>query len=276
MSKLSMKFDFAGCSITAVTSERDKLAALGHLLETLRESEHMLSGKPSSDESPAELTVDLDLPAIEAPSMVPSSLDQLISLLGRAMYKPECLIWIDAATLIGPTGGAIVLAGQSMAGKTTLAVSMFLAYGWKVLSEDVTLIDPANRQILPYLRPSSLRPGCPELIAAATGQQPGKLLFDRWFFDRKMYADANLSERPALALKLDGVAEGCGKSLELKPLSSAEFVRMILPISNCLRIPNGIEVLSDLFSDTRCHLISGGTVGQRMEAIVGLVDSDRQ
>lgn len=271
-----MKFDFGGCSITAVTSERDKLAALSQLLETLRESEHGLSAAPSSDESLSELTVDLDLPAVETHSIVPTSLDQLIFLLSRAMYKPENLIWIDAATLVGSTGKAVLLAGQSMAGKTTLAVSMFLTHGWKALSEDVTLIDPANRQILPYLRPSSLRPGCPELIAAATGQLPDKLLFDRWFFDRKMYVDKNLSERPSWAIKLDGVAEGSSKSLVLESLSSAEFVRMILPISNCLRIPNGIEVLSDLLSNTRCHLLSGGSVGQRMAAIFRLVDSNHQ
>jgi hypothetical protein len=269
---MSIKFDFGGCEITATSCKPDKLDALNHLLDTLRDAEHWQDAS-EGDVSPKQLTVDLDQAATESSLLVPSALDQLIILLGRAMTKPSNLLWIDAATLICPDGRAVLVAGPSLAGKTTLALSMFLAYRWKVLSEDVTLIDPLSHQIIPFLRPSSLRPGCAELIEAATGRRPSTLLFDRWFFDRRMFLESNFEAKPVWSIKLDALVEGSREPLTINPVSTDHFVRSILPISNTLRFADGVAALSDFLSESSCFKLSGGTVRERMEAVSDLVSN---
>jgi hypothetical protein len=60
-------------------------------------------------------------------------------------------------------GAALIVAGRSGQGKTTLVLGL-LRRGLGLLSDEFAIADPATQQILPYRRSLHVRPGTPELI----------------------------------------------------------------------------------------------------------------
>jgi len=62
-------------------------------------------------------------------------------------------------------GRALTLLGESGAGKSTLCAAM-VAAGWRLLSDELTLLVPGTREIVPLARPISLKNDSIDLIAA--------------------------------------------------------------------------------------------------------------
>jgi hypothetical protein len=69
---------------------------------------------------------------------------------------------IHAGALTHETG-AVILSGQTQAGKTTLTLGL-LRRGLGLLSDDLAISAADGRSILPYRRAVHIRPGTPELI----------------------------------------------------------------------------------------------------------------
>lgn len=74
-------------------------------------------------------------------------------------------------------GAALIVAGRSGQGKTTLTLGL-LQRGMGLLSDEFAVIDPATEQIVPYRRSVHIRPGTPELIPELrfVNQQPQRRL----------------------------------------------------------------------------------------------------
>jgi hypothetical protein len=60
-------------------------------------------------------------------------------------------------------GAALIVAGRSGQGKTTLVLGL-LRRGLGLLSDEFAIVEQATRQLLPYRRSLHIRPGTPELI----------------------------------------------------------------------------------------------------------------
>jgi hypothetical protein len=60
------------------------------------------------------------------------------------------------AAVLERDGRALVLPAPSGSGKSTLCAALLFS-GWRLLSDELTLIDPARREILPLPRPVSLK-----------------------------------------------------------------------------------------------------------------------
>jgi hypothetical protein len=60
-------------------------------------------------------------------------------------------------------GRATLFSGRSGAGKTTLVLSL-LERGFRLLSDELALVEPSTQRILPYRRSLHVRPGTRELI----------------------------------------------------------------------------------------------------------------
>jgi hypothetical protein len=80
----------------------------------------------------------------------------IIGLHSRGVYA------IHAAS-VAHRGRALVLAGPSGAGKTTLALAL-AALGLELLSDELAVLDPASGLVHPYRRRLHVRPGTPELV----------------------------------------------------------------------------------------------------------------
>lgn len=62
------------------------------------------------------------------------------------------------ASTVARDGRALVVAGPSSFGKTTLAIHLALR-GFSVLSEDLTFVERAGGRVVPFRRPMTVRPG---------------------------------------------------------------------------------------------------------------------
>jgi len=94
--------------------------------------------------------------AVRAPEFrIPATLALLAGEL--AALRPDLTI-LHANAVDGPHG-AVVLAGESGAGKTTLAMELAGADGWRYVAEDWVLLDADGARILPFPRALNVRDG---------------------------------------------------------------------------------------------------------------------
>ncbi|ROR29646.1 HprK-related kinase A [Inmirania thermothiophila] len=83
--------------------------------------------------------------------------------------------WIVVhAAVVADGDRALLLAGDSGAGKSTLCAAL-LTRGWRLLSDELALLDPRDGRIQPLPRPVSLKDRAIELVA---GLAPGAVLSD--------------------------------------------------------------------------------------------------
>jgi hypothetical protein len=88
-------------------------------------------------------------------------MDELVHAVISSLHQ-RGLFAVHAAA-VAHRGRALVLAGPSGAGKTTLAVAL-AALGLEILSDELAILDPATGLVHPYLRRLHIRPGTPELV----------------------------------------------------------------------------------------------------------------
>lgn len=194
----------------------------------------------------------------------------LISILDRALADHAGLLWIDASAVLSTKGQLVLISGPSHSGKTTLTLTMSLAHGWKIVSEDIVLIDLETNQIIPFARPLSLRQDTRDKIKQATGIDPGPLTFDSWTFNNDNYC---LETKPAafdLSIDLDVTASDSTIQLERKEVPAAAFIRRIITHSNVLRLTNGTDKLVTCFESGACQILTAGTLKERVAAMLQL------
>jgi len=69
------------------------------------------------------------------------------------------------AAVVERDGGAVALPGHPGAGKSTLTAAL-VARGWRFLSDEFLIIDPANGDLIPFPRPISLKERSIDIIRA--------------------------------------------------------------------------------------------------------------
>jgi hypothetical protein len=98
----------------------------------------------------------------------PDSGSAVVDLLGRIVQGVLARLYargvhaIHAAAL-AYCGSALIVAGKSGQGKTTLALGL-LRRGLSLLSDEFAIVDTDTPRILPYRRGLHIRPGTPELV----------------------------------------------------------------------------------------------------------------
>jgi hypothetical protein len=192
-----------------------------------------------------------------------SELDALFSYI-RGRHR-DC-VWIDAACLVSPMGAKVLLVGPSNAGKSTTALALALAFNWKVLAEDITLIDYQSDKILSFPTPFSLKPGTAKIVQEATGKSLGDIFNDQWLPLGDMACNEACQARFDLIILLRDNALDRNR-IELEEITAATFVRQILDRSNLLRIQGSIEKLSESLSQSKCFTLKGGTLSERIKFI---------
>jgi hypothetical protein len=181
--------------------------------------------------------------------------------------------WIHAACLRSPEGRSVLVAGLSGAGKSTTAAALALGFGWKLLSDDLTLIDPATNAVVVFATPLSLKGAAPALLHEAVGVTPGPLLRGEWIRIDELYAT---SPCPAAFDVLVHLRQGNGHpGFDHAACSPAEYTRLLLPSSSVLRDAGGPEAFASSVASGVCHRMSGGTLSERVNLIVELSERAR-
>lgn len=185
---------------------------------------------------------------------------------------PECL-WIDAAALITPQGKKILLTGKSGAGKSTTTLALALKYGWKMIAEDVLLINRSTNRLVNFPSPCSLKANAPELLLTTIGIEPSPLIGGEWLLMGDL-ANTQTHHAPFdIAINLELVHKH--EPLFTERISVSEFCRAILANSNALRTSSGLTDLQDCLEDSLCFKMISGTLEDRLAQILHLsTDSD--
>lgn len=267
MNTCSRGYLLGRCVISPVTSNYELLSLLDQLLADRVEAADTADLKA--------IVMDLDQLFDEGyvsstPTIAQLACDTVLAFMGKAMSEHASCAWIDAASLLPPEGDLVLLAGPSEAGKTTLSLAMHLAHGWRALAEDITLIELTSRQIIPFARPSSLRPGCAEMIHRATGHRPEPLLLGEWFFAKQMFVHERLPAKFAAAVRLEPATENACEPISLRAVPAADYLRSLLPLSNSLRLTSAVNLLHDAIADARCFVLRGGTLEERMDLLLDI------
>jgi len=191
-------------------------------------------------------------------------------LLNHILKKHLGCIWIDAGALIAPNGKKVLLVGQSGAGKSTTTMALALRYGWKVLGEDLVLLDQKTDKIISFASPFSLKPGTRELLEETIQKTPDPILEDEWSPLGTMAGHGDIDLPFDLSIFLER-AEEFDPQLEIIETGQPEFVRKILGISNLLRFKNSAEQMLGYLGSRPCLTLRNGTLAERLEAILNAV-----
>ncbi len=197
------------------------------------------------------------------------------NMLMRIRKRHLGSVHIDSSCLKTPSNKNVLLAGPSFSGKTTLALTLVLGQSWSLICEGVTLIDVVTDRLIPYAAPFSVRSGTAEiinkflekeLVVPTTMSWSAKERTDAWF-SAKEYAQASPVEaRFDVALFCEPF-ETFHKTFSVAHISTNNFLRKILPVSNVVNVTGGIDKLSDYLGNAVCLNISGGSLRDRLDVI---------
>ncbi len=82
------------------------------------------------------------------------------------------------AAVLARDGAAIVMPGFPGAGKSTLCASLAFVEGWRLLSDELTILDPADGLLVPHPRPISLKNASIDIVGAFPDARLGPIYHD--------------------------------------------------------------------------------------------------
>ncbi|MFN8555511.1 MAG: hypothetical protein U0103_28940, partial [Candidatus Obscuribacterales bacterium] len=91
------------------------------------------------------------------------------AVFNHILKKHLKCVWFNASCLLSSSGRKVLIAGPAHSGKSSLAMGLALGYKWKVVSEDLVLIDFDTNEILNFPLPFLVRPYTMQLIEDAIG-----------------------------------------------------------------------------------------------------------
>jgi hypothetical protein len=191
-------------------------------------------------------------------------------LLNHILKRHLGCIWIDAGALIAPNGKKVLIVGQSSAGKSTTTMALALRYGWKVLGEDLVLIDQKIDKIITFASPFSLKAGTRELLEQTIQKAPDPILHGEWSPLGDMAGQGDIDLPFDLSIFLER-GEEFAPQLQIIETSQSEFVRKILRISNLLRLKDSAEKMVGYLGSRPCLTLRSGTLPERLQSILNAV-----
>jgi len=221
----------------------------------------------SNGEKP--ILIDLDCPLKTGQSLSqiaktdPKAL--LVSILTEVYQKFQGCLWLDASCLI-KNGKSILIAGPSHSGKTTLSLAASVSQEFTIISEDITFISIAPNQIQALTLPLSLRPGTIERVEKVSGTNLPNPVFGEWVYLPELYfAGKELIESLHTVIVLEPLVLPNEKALTVVPITAAECIKKLLPLSNALRLNDGITGLNLILRGVRTFSMDGGALQERLQ-----------
>lgn len=199
------------------------------------------------------------LPADQAPPLLEWGLNWSI-----ASQSLGYLV-IHAAVLARKDNRAVVLPGFPGAGKSTLCAALAYRNHWRLLSDELTIIEPESGELIPNPRPISVKN---ESIAIAA-EFPGARMGPRYRDTRK--GDIALLQAPAESIRAGEVAARCrwivfprfvpGTAPASEQISKAEaFVQISEQSFNKERLgETGFRALCRMLDESDCFEIEYGS-----------------
>ncbi len=215
---------------------------------------------PRSSAASADLIVDAQS----------SGLNSVLDVLNYVYKQHTGVMWLGGASVVTPNGKKVLLFGRGHNGKSTTMLALAFGYNWKVVSEDITLIDMESDEILNFAAPFAVRIKTLDLLSelippeiiSETGDNQWIALGPHNYgrnitalFDIVIYFDANLNF----------------DSLRCTQMSGVDCLKALLPSSNLMKIPGAMSKIEQYLGEAAFYQFSAGTVQERVQALIELV-----
>ncbi len=184
------------------------------------------------------------------------------------------------AAVLEKNGNAIILPGFPGAGKSTLCAALCHLRGWRLLSDELAILDPVSGMLIANPRPISLKNASIDIV----GQFPGARVGERYLDTRKgtvAHAAPNLdaienASQPALPRWLVFPQFAPGEGHQVSPVSHAEAFALIGEQSfNQERMGEiGFRALCTLLGNVDCHQIEYGSTSDALELVAQVTQQD--
>jgi hypothetical protein len=237
----------------------------------------------SRDSGPAVLVYDSQGYRREWPdaqAAVVDLLDRIVHGVLAELHKRDIYAIHAGATVY--SGAALIVAGRSGQGKTTLTLGL-LQRGLGLLSDEFAVIDPATQQIMPYRRSVHVRPGTPELIPELgyLSQRPKRRLGGgiEWSLPPASLAQAFPGcLAPAAPLRyvllLDGAPEPGGTPAIAPAPAAVATIELLRGTWAASRdFSGGLARLSHLMNGVACARLRVGALEPTLDTIIGWLET---
>jgi len=235
---------------------------LGNIIFTVRNCD------PSFERTLENLipqVTDAELNADEVPEISMGCIQDVRELINHVLKKHPNCIWVDAACAVSPFGPKVLLSGQSGAGKSTMAMALALGFHWKVLSEDITLIDVERDEIVNFASPFSFKAGTAELLANTVNADIKDLILNEWMPQDWRNAGSNSLTPFDIVVHLE--KGDSPDELVSSKLSHSDYIRKLMPLSNVARKKGATDKLIQYLGTAQVYQVAGGTLQQRINFI---------
>ncbi len=191
----------------------------------------------------------------------------------RAMEHHLGLMWLDAAILVTPTKQTVLISGDTHAGKSTVALALSIGYGWKIVTEDVALIDLEQKKAIVFASPLSIRAGTTERVKNAIAVEVPPLIVDKWIVPHSLAATEDPSAHFSSVFHLNYTDPSCPEIFECTEMPISSYVRQILRISNLIQL-DAAGLFHDCVAEATFHQIGGGSLSDRLSAIINIAQKN--
>jgi HprK-related kinase A len=212
------------------------------------------------------------LPAAQAAPLLEWGLNWCVA------SRPLGLLVMHAAVL-AQSRNALMMPGFPGAGKSTLCATLCLQEHWQLLSDELTILDPSNVQVLPHPRPISLKNASIEIAQSFPSTRMGPVYRNT----RKGNISHAASPKDAMAMadqsavvkwvvfpqfqsEADAFCEEMSRAEAFALISEQSF--------NQVRMGEaGFNALCEMLSGARCFQISYGSTADGLRLIRGITNT---
>ncbi|MDP1902425.1 MAG: HprK-related kinase A [Rubrivivax sp.] len=177
------------------------------------------------------------------------------------------------AAVVERDGRALVLPGFPGAGKSTLCAALTHLDGWRLLSDELAILDPKLGMLLPHPRPISVKNAAIDIVAAFPGSRVGTVYRDtrKGTITHAACPPASMKRagepaRPAWVVFPRFVADS---PLQIEPVTRVEAFSWISEQSfNKERMGElGFRGLCDMLSAAQCFELTYGSTTDGIEGV---------
>lgn len=169
-------------------------------------------------------------------------------IINHAIRESPGLLWIHGACLCRE-GETLMLVAETGTGKTSLSLGL-LKYGFRLLTDDIILMDPATRCFVPLPRCPKVRPPAPAALRALGFDLAHEAeMFEQYVVlpDRRLYT----LPLPVAVDRLYLLSRSSDRPAQVQELDTTSGILALLEGSNLLAMDPSLTLAHDLFRDTR-------------------------
>ena len=187
-------------------------------------------------------------------------------IVNQAIRESSSYLWIHGACLF-IDGALTLLVAETGTGKTTLSLGL-LHHGYRLLTDDIILIDPVNQTVIPVPRCPKVRPPAPDYLKAiGFDLNTETSLWHNYVLlkDKHLYLDKTQAKIKRIFL----MTRNSDQPSSHQQLNITDGVLGLLPSSNIVVRDPSLEEAHTYFAETAFISMNLSDYAEDLEKIAG-------